>query len=381
MVRSQDADGRFSEHRRIELEAPASAIALHPSGHVLAAGDVHHRTRLYDLRDANRHYPDIEGDGMPAFELLDFLQSGMAQPDRYDNLIRHLAFDTAPGGNSLLKIETPYSTVSVWDWRRGTRRGESFVGGEGVVKVTQTPDGKVFLLGGAESIVRRVRASDAKLVGGPLFHRTAITHVVNVRDTPITITASADGEVRFWDEREDRNGPSAAWRVSDSPVQALALSRDDFFCATGDAAGQVQVWLAREGVPLCEPFSTGAAVRDLVFDSRNGWLFAACADGKVHSWEILEGKPAPLGSFTAMAQALGNLYVSEDREIRVGSVFYRDRVRKQVDDYLQKDRDNRNKNPNFRSDDFRRALYEHFGMEPLPEPEWITKGSIVLMQK
>jgi WD40 repeat protein len=367
---------------KIELKVDATAIAMTRNGRYLAVGDANHDARIFDLFPEKGQGPVesavLKGDGLPDWELEDWHRRYPVSDEPFDNFVRHLAFSA--NASRLVMVEYPLSAVTVWDWRHAKRIGtQAMLAEDDILDLQVARNDRLALVGGHNNSVQSLNLDTGEESALRRLHRAPVSRLRIDHDSRRLVTAALDGEVRFWDLDDRRSRPSSRFRPGTAPILSMEMDEECVVCATGDAAGKIQLWLVRSGQPLGDPLDTGgAAVNDLAFHHRLPLLAAACADGKVRLWEIPTGRGRAPSLFAATAESLGSLYIADDGSIKEGAIFYHDSESANVKNIHREHQKIRAQTPEMHTGEYQRLFFDIHGLPEIPPPVWLnptTSGS------
>lgn len=103
------------------------------------------------------------------------------------------------------------------------------------------------------------------------------------------LSGSADGSARAW----RLAGETDPVIVLGDRAQALAITAAGDRLAAGDAAGRVTIADPRTLHTVARFETAAGRVNDACFSPDGAWLALACDDGRVHRWQVPEGRPLP----------------------------------------------------------------------------------------
>lgn len=140
-------------------------------------------------------------------------------------------------------------------------------------------------------------------------------------DGDALVTASSDGNVRFWDASGKLKH---TLKAHDDIVSAVAYSTDGKTLATASFDGTVKVWTA-DGKPLHTFGGARGAVLTVAFNPNGRSLAAGGLDGDVRVWELADKEPQPrkmrahaswVNAVAFKPDGFGLASVGSDNEIR-----------------------------------------------------------------
>lgn len=180
-------------------------------------------------------------------------------------------------------------TIQLWDSEENAFLGELSGHTSAVTSVAFTPDGYGLVSGsgGGEILLWAVGSGQAlgSLKGHEGGTRSLVFHPANGK----LLSAGVDGKVCFWDtetEALERTLP-----VSNQPLNALAMSQDGLWFASGGVDGHVYVWMnnSMETRPLKLKEHTHW-INTLAFSPNNRWLASGSEDGTICIWDTYHRK-------------------------------------------------------------------------------------------
>jgi WD40 repeat protein len=135
--------------------------------------------------------------------------------------------------------------------------------------------------GGADktATVETVSWARSVAVGSPILALTPTP------DGARLLTASADGKVKLWNAATGAN--ERAFEGADKPIQAVAMSKNALWAATGGADATVRFYNFADG-KLLATYKAPGPIHGLAFTANNQMLAAACEDKSVQTWSIAQ---------------------------------------------------------------------------------------------
>ncbi|MDF1739794.1 MAG: protein kinase [Verrucomicrobiales bacterium] len=368
--------GNFSEIR-IPVAFSPTALAFHPGEKLFAVGNTAGETVLYRLDEpgANEVATEIqrlEGAGLHAREYYQWNQeNGTAEMNPFRNFISQIAF--APVGERLISIESPRATYNLYDLKKGALVDGPRLASETIHDLKVTPDGRYSLIGGDGHYARMITLENGHSYGPARHHSSSIRKLCISFDSKRFASASAEGEVKFWNITPTGENDPVVIPPEGAPVVSMACSSDGVLCATGDTDGRVKLWLMETGESLCDPLEVGVVVNDLAFHEKYPLLVAACEDGTLRLWEIPSGKGRCASEFATLAETMAGLFLTEDGVPKVGAVYQYDQMKSRFRERYEAQIRERAKTPDYRPDEYHRLAYEILDFPPIEEPDWILK--------
>ena len=259
-----------------------SAMALAKDGHTIAVGGAHGSLRLWNLATRTPIGVPLTG------------HTGTVTDLALDPSGRILATASADDPYTMVRRgEKPPldGTVRLWDLRTHRQLGAPLIGGEALVDVAFSPDGRLLATAEPHGLVRlwdvATRRPIARFRAG---HGT----VGGVAFSPDGRTLAAGGEdkvLRLWDVAKRR--PAATLKppgISGGKIQSLAFSPDGRWLATGGDGRFTLLWsvAARR---LSGFYTTPGTVPALAFSPDGATLATAGGDGVTTLFEVASGIP------------------------------------------------------------------------------------------
>ena len=163
-----------------------------------------------------------------------------------------------------------------------------------------SPDGKRAILGSRAFGGGRSHVFDTEntnVFPGSMLHGTQLSFVGILSDGSTAVSASIDGEVRFWDPDEaqpdiaSESETQQATLVSktvyhEGAVHHVTESPDGRLIATASSDRTCRIWDRQTGQPVGPPLRHPDIVWHCAFDSSGQRLATACDDGTVRIWDL-----------------------------------------------------------------------------------------------
>ncbi len=260
--------------------AAVSAIAFSPDGSLLAAGDVEHRIKLFDVKNA---------------KTLQTLRD-------HNAIITSVAF--SPDGSRLASAAKE-NAIRIWDVKTGqvlqTLDGHT----QAVSSVAFSPDGSLLASGGYDKLINLWDVKTGKIVKTLQGHTDSVTDVAFSPDGQRLASASQDTTARVWDVQSGRE--LFELKGHTGGLTTIAYSPDGQWLGTGSVDRTFKVWDARTGAieRTLDGFQSSPA--DMVF-SPDSQRLAIVTEGReaqlyrIKTWEVLR-QFAPREDFTYSAVA------------------------------------------------------------------------------
>jgi mono/diheme cytochrome c family protein len=244
-------------------------VAIHPKGHLVAAGGVDRVLRLWDLKSGQE----------------------IRQFKGHNDEITAVAF--APGGRWLVTGSRD-RTVRLWDTENGDELGAWIGHTDRVRCVAFSPDGLFVVSGGDDRSVRLWDRQSGKELQC-FTHQATVGAVAWSPDGTWFVSAVADGTVRRWDVKTGKELGTFAGH--DGAVQAIAVGKDGTRLLSGGSDGTVRLWdvAARQQLGCLKGHAN--SILQVAFSADGqGALSGASQYGKldpaIRSWDLQQGKEA-----------------------------------------------------------------------------------------
>ncbi|EKM58624.1 uncharacterized protein PHACADRAFT_253089, partial [Phanerochaete carnosa HHB-10118-sp] len=178
-------------------------------------------------------------------------------------------------------------SVTVWDPREGARIATLPEHNSAIWCMAFSPNSDRIVTGSEDSSARVWDASSGEVLVELHEHTSSVCSAAFSPDGSEVATASQDGIVvtcNSWTgERRFMLGDDV-----DTAVEAVAYSSKNDFIAAGAADGRVRVWNSKSGSFFAEFQGHEGEVKNVMF-APNGWdLLSYAEDGSVRSWSVLD---------------------------------------------------------------------------------------------
>ncbi|MFO0809333.1 MAG: serine/threonine-protein kinase, partial [Gemmataceae bacterium] len=241
-------------------------VVFSPDGRWIATGSDDNAARIWDASSAAAIGPILRNNGTPV--------TVMFSPDG-----RSILTGSQDGLARLWRLLVPTSSGAQL----------TVTPSEGV-RTLSSPDGKLMVAFGGESVARVRRASDREPVGPPLRHDSVVSSTAFSSDGKTIATGAGDGTVQLWDAVEGKTLWPEPVRHS-TQVDWLAFSRDGKKLATASDDNTSLVLNAADGRPLFAPIRHTGGVYHVAFSDLGDCLFTASHDGTSRIWDAETGEP------------------------------------------------------------------------------------------
>ncbi len=290
--------------------APVTALAMSPSGALLAAGG-YRRVRLLDpATGAVIHTLDgpaeqvyclawtadggtlVAGGGVPGVsgEVCVWKrggESGWGAPRRLTGHADAVVALACRAGSDQLATGSPDKSVRIWALDSGRLLRELRDHVDGVTAVAYSPDGRWLATGAVDRTVRLYEADGKRAV--TLAHGDAVTALLFTAGSDTLVTASADRQARVWPVRAGSIENPVRSQGEGEVILSLARSADGKAIAWGAANRRVRVWSADLGGQRREFADARDWVYAVALNADATLVYAGCGDGGVRIWKISDG--------------------------------------------------------------------------------------------
>ncbi|MEB3830133.1 WD40 repeat domain-containing protein [Phormidium sp. CCY1219] len=171
----------------------------------------------------------------------------------------------------LIAVGAPDGTVELWQFQERKRVGQ-FSGDGRVTAVAFNPDGTLIVTGSDNSFVDTLFATPAKKPHPPVEDSNGGT---------INIWGVMDGQLR------------KSLSLPDAPVNAIAISPQGQFFASGHRDDTIKLWHLPKGTLSGTLHAHADAVYSVAIGPDGGTLASGSGDRNIHIWQIPENSTLP----------------------------------------------------------------------------------------
>jgi WD40 repeat protein/ferredoxin len=242
----------------LHLAGPLLALALDPSGRLLATGGPDQAVHLWDLT-ADRAPTAFRG---------------------HKDAVAAVAF--CPAGRTLASASWD-RTVRLWDLR--TQEGRPLAGHKGHVHcVAFSPDGRLLASGSKDETVRLWDAATATESALLAENAGWVRSLAFSPDNRLLAAGSGDGTVKVWDLQSPR--PVLTLLGHTGVVTSVAFSPDGRTLASGSWDNTVKLWEAATGRELASLTGHRRVVAAVAFSPDGQTVASAGWDRVVRLWDV-----------------------------------------------------------------------------------------------
>jgi WD40 repeat protein len=267
------------------------ALAMAPTGRLLAAADAAGRVRL------------VAADTLAE-------RAAFSTPA---GRVNSLAF--APDATRLLAA-CDDGSVHRWDLASGKPLAPFTPHTRRVYDVACSPDGLGIATGSEDRTARLVAADDGRELLPPLRHPARVFGVAFHPDGRRLATACGDRIVRLWNLADGRE--LVACRGHEGPVNWVAFSADGERLASASSDGTVRIWNVAAGATTSVLSGAARQVWRTAFSPDATRVAATVADGTVQVWDLASSRPVAVLRGHA-DQAWGLAFAADGRSLATSS--------------------------------------------------------------
>jgi WD40 repeat protein len=207
------------------------------------------------------------------------------------NLLRHLQVDLT---------DYDFSGLSMWhaDLQDAKLTGVDFSGAEfhkslftntfgRLYALAIDPDGQILATSEDGGDICLWQISDRQLIGKLVGHTNFAWKLLFVPDLPLLVSAGQDGRIGIWNwqTREQLH----LWSVDTNPILALAFDRHRQIFASGHSNGDVRIWEVETGAKIAEWNAHNREELQALQISPDGrWLATGGRGGVVKVWDLAD---------------------------------------------------------------------------------------------
>jgi guanine nucleotide-binding protein subunit beta-2-like 1 protein len=178
------------------------------------------------------------------------------------------------------------TTMRLWDLRAG-RTTFRFVGHtKDVLSVTMSPDNRQIISASRDKTIKLWNTiAECKYDFEPQNSHTDWVTCVRFTPTtkdPLIVSAGWDNTVKLWDQQTFKH--KANLQGHTGCVNALNISPDGNFCATGGKDATALIWQIKDNSMLYQ-LDTQSSINGLAFSPSRYWL-AAATDSGIKVWDL-----------------------------------------------------------------------------------------------
>lgn len=191
-------------------------------------------------------------------------------------------------------------TIRLWDVATGQSVGQPLRGHSGFVQVVvASPDPERPLLasggGGGDHIIRLWDWTTGEQMGELVGHTLDVWDMAFSADGRWLASIAFDNTARVWEVASGREVfPSI--NLLNAPFR-VAINSQAQLLATGDTAGQIELWDLNSGERIGQPLAAQVnTITGLVFSQDGRFLYSSSADNMIKIWEVVERALIPAGN-------------------------------------------------------------------------------------
>ncbi|RIK32998.1 MAG: hypothetical protein DCC55_35795, partial [Chloroflexi bacterium] len=248
-------------------------VAIHPHGHLLAAGGAQGAVRLWSL---------------PAGQNAELLTG-------HTNAVMSIAW--SPDGE-LLASGSLDRKIRIWDWRTGRCLKVMAGHSSGVFAIAFSPDGSVLASGGQDRTVRLWHVDTGRQLEAATAHSGVVLTLAFHPSGNLLASGSMDQSISLWDLSSLSSGETDqeafrsvrlldTLRGHDHQVLSLAFSPDGSLLASSSGDTTIRLWNVTERRALTTLRGHTHWVRSLVFSPDGAHLFSGSADRTIRVWDVV----------------------------------------------------------------------------------------------
>lgn len=200
---------------------------------------------------------------------------------KQNNALGPLAFQ--PSSNRLAVV-TDQHTVQLWDLQSG--QSVQTLQGQSIHALAFTSNGQSLAAGGGDGLLRVWNMANGAEVSRTAVHNYFVIESVAFGPADQLITGAQDNSIRI------SQGPGNASNIipaGQQYIMNLALSPNNQWLGSRDAAGQVKLW-NRTNQTLAATLPASRKYTALAFSPDSRWLVTGDEGGRVELWSVPGGK-------------------------------------------------------------------------------------------
>ena len=248
------------------------AVAIHPQGHLLAAGGAQSAVRIWSF---------------PAGQNAELLTG-------HTNAVMAVAW--SPDG-SLLASGSQDRRIRIWDWRAGRSLNVLAGHSSGVFAIAFSPDGRWLASAGQDHTVRLWEVATGRQLEVCTGHTDVVFALAFHPGGNLLASGGRDHLICLWDlsalgqEKSVQAAGSsvrllATLRGHDHQVLSLAFSPAGSLLASGSGDSTIRLWEPGEGRELAILRGHTHWVRSLAFSPDGARLFSSGGDRTIRIWDV-----------------------------------------------------------------------------------------------
>lgn len=285
----------------LEHDDRVQAVAIAPTGDLLASGGVDRAVRLWNMAtgqpqrvlwghlnavQAIAFSPDrralASGGGDNAIRLWNY-HTGQVQQVLVGHSGWILAIAFSPDGQLLVSASAD-SSLKLWDCATGQER-YTLTGHLGwVAAVALSPDGQRLASGSHDHTVKVWSVSSGTLLFTLTGHQATVSALAFSPNSKTLISASHDGTLKFWQAKQGKLCRTLAGHPS--PISALAFSPNSQTLISASTDGTLKRWAMGRDKPQLTLTGHSGAIRAIAFSPNGRILASASHDHTVRLWAI-----------------------------------------------------------------------------------------------
>lgn len=244
-----------------------TAIAIHPSGQILASGSTDRTIKLWDLDHGKLLHTFI---GRSLF-------SSVGHRDRISTLTFSLDGATLFSGSD-------DGTLKEWDMNTYKLINTLQEPGWGISALTIANDTRTLISGGGDGVIHLWSLEKQALVNSLAKHKDWISGLIISADGRTLISSSYDKKIFLWDLESNRLLNTLSGHIE--RIKAIAITSDWQTLISGSADKTIKIWNLARGEQLLALETQKDQINCLAIDPHNEWFASGCEDGTLTVWDI-----------------------------------------------------------------------------------------------